>query len=45
MADRVAQTVAALVLEPRTESIFHDDSFGYRLWEPGGETPPGHPAG
>ncbi|TDB94023.1 group II intron reverse transcriptase/maturase [Nonomuraea longispora] len=30
VADRVAQTVAALALEPRTESIFHDDSFGYR---------------
>jgi RNA-directed DNA polymerase len=30
VADRVAQTVVALTLEPRTESIFHDDSFGYR---------------
>ena len=30
VADRVAQTVAALALEPRTESIFHDDSCGYR---------------
>ena len=30
VADRVAQTVVALALEPRTESIFHDDSFGYR---------------
>jgi hypothetical protein len=30
VADRVAQTVAALTLEPRTESIFHDDSVGYR---------------
>ncbi|MFE3455881.1 group II intron reverse transcriptase/maturase [Nonomuraea sp. NPDC059194] len=30
VADRVAQTVAALALEPRTESIFHEDSFGYR---------------
>ena len=27
---RVAQTVAALALEARTESIFHDDSYGYR---------------
>jgi RNA-directed DNA polymerase len=27
--DRIAQTVVALTLEPRTESIFHDDSFGY----------------
>jgi hypothetical protein len=26
----VAQTVAALALEPRTEAIFHDDSYGYR---------------
>lgn len=26
----MAQTVAALTLEPRTESIFHDDSYGYR---------------
>ena len=30
VADRVAQTVVALALEPRTESIFHDDSYGYR---------------
>ncbi len=30
MADRVAQTVAALALEPRMESIFHPDSYGYR---------------
>lgn len=30
MADRVAQTVAAMVLQPRTESIFHRDSYGYR---------------
>lgn len=30
VADRIAQTVVALALEPRTESIFHDDSFGYR---------------
>jgi group II intron reverse transcriptase/maturase len=30
VADRVAQTVVALALEARTESIFHDDSFGYR---------------
>ena len=30
VADRIAQTVVALWLEPRTESIFHDDSFGYR---------------
>lgn len=33
VADRIAQTVAALALEPRTESIFHEDSYGYR---PGG---------
>jgi RNA-directed DNA polymerase len=30
VADRVAQTVVALALEARTESIFHDDSYGYR---------------
>ena len=30
VADRVAQTVAALALGPRTESIFHRDSYGYR---------------
>jgi RNA-directed DNA polymerase len=30
VADRVAQTTAALALEPRTESIFHEDSYGYR---------------
>ena len=30
VADRVAQTVAALTLEARTESIFHEDSYGYR---------------
>jgi RNA-directed DNA polymerase len=30
VADRIAQTVAAMTLESRTESIFHDDSYGYR---------------
>ncbi|WP_231104698.1 group II intron reverse transcriptase/maturase [Haloechinothrix halophila] len=30
VADRIAQTVVALQLEPRTESIFHPDSYGYR---------------
>jgi RNA-directed DNA polymerase len=30
IADRVAQTVVALQLQPRVESIFHDDSHGYR---------------
>ena len=30
VGDRVAQTVAALALEPRAESVFHDDSYGYR---------------
>jgi RNA-directed DNA polymerase len=30
VADRIAQTAVALLLEPRTESIFHDDSYGYR---------------
>jgi RNA-directed DNA polymerase len=30
VADRIAQTVVALTLEPRLESIFHGDSYGYR---------------
>ena len=30
VADRIAQTVVALRLEPRMESVFHDDSYGYR---------------
>jgi RNA-directed DNA polymerase len=30
VADRVAQTAAALVLGVRTEFIFHEDSYGYR---------------
>ncbi len=30
VADRVAQTVARLYLEPRVEPIFHPDSYGYR---------------
>ena len=30
VADRIAQTVVARALEPRTEQIFHDDSCGYR---------------
>ena len=30
VADRVAQTVVARVLEARVEPIFHPDSFGYR---------------
>jgi RNA-directed DNA polymerase len=30
VGDRVAQTVVALTLEARTESIFHEDSYGYR---------------
>jgi RNA-directed DNA polymerase len=30
VGDRVAQTVAALALEPRAEAIFHEDSDGYR---------------
>jgi RNA-directed DNA polymerase len=30
VADRVAQTVVAMMLMPRTESIFHDDAYGYR---------------
>jgi group II intron reverse transcriptase/maturase len=30
VADRVAQTVAVLVLEPRADPGFHPDSYGYR---------------
>ncbi len=30
VADRIAQTVAAMVLEPKVEPIFHPDSYGYR---------------
>jgi retron-type reverse transcriptase len=30
VGDRVAQTVAAMALEPRAEHIYHDDSYGYR---------------
>ncbi|MGI9000533.1 MAG: group II intron reverse transcriptase/maturase [Pseudonocardia sp.] len=30
VGDRVAQTVAKLVLEPMVEPVFHDDSYGYR---------------
>src|SRR5262249_43581622 len=30
VGDRVAQTAAALALEPGTEAIFDDDSYGYR---------------
>ncbi len=28
--DRIAQTVVTLVLEPKLEPVFHDDSYGYR---------------
>lgn len=30
VADRVAQTVVKLVLEPLVEPVFHQDSYGYR---------------
>lgn len=30
VADRIAQTAAALVLEPQVEPMFHPDSYGYR---------------
>ena len=30
VADRVAQKVVALYLEPDVESVFHEDSYGYR---------------
>lgn len=31
VADRVAQTVVKMVLEPLVEPVFHEDSYGYRL--------------
>lgn len=30
VADRVAQTVAAIYLEPKVEPVFHPNSYGYR---------------
>jgi RNA-directed DNA polymerase len=30
VADRIAQTVVTMVLEPNVEPMFHDDSYGYR---------------
>ena len=30
VGDRVAQTAVTLALEPELESVFHDDSYGYR---------------
>jgi RNA-directed DNA polymerase len=30
IADRVAQTVARMYLEPKVEPVFHPDSYGYR---------------
>jgi RNA-directed DNA polymerase len=30
IADRVAQTVAKMYLEPKVEPVFHPDSYGYR---------------
>ena len=30
VADRIAQTVVAIFLEPLVEPRFHDDSYGYR---------------
>ncbi|MGW2508789.1 group II intron reverse transcriptase/maturase [Streptomyces scopuliridis] len=30
VADRVAQTVVAMHLEPKVEAVFHEDSYGYR---------------
>src|SRR5262245_18546363 len=31
VADRIAQPVVGLTLEPRVERIFHTDSYGYRI--------------
>ncbi len=33
VADRVAQMVAKMYLEPVLEPNFHQDSYGYRLWK------------
>ena len=30
VADRIAQTAAAMALEPGVEPVFHEDSYGYR---------------
>ncbi len=30
VADRIAQTAVAMVLEPGAERVFHADSYGYR---------------
>src|SRR4051795_6603297 len=30
VADRIAQTAVAMVLEPEVEQVFHPDSYGYR---------------
>jgi RNA-directed DNA polymerase len=30
VADRIAQTAAAMVLSPSAEQVFHEDSYGYR---------------
>ena len=30
VADRIAQTVVCMVLEPEVEPVFHPDSYGYR---------------
>src|SRR4051812_28299682 len=30
VADRIAQTVVAMALEPSAEQVFHQDSYGYR---------------
>ena len=30
VVDRVAQTAAAMALEPTVEPVFHEDSYGYR---------------
>jgi RNA-directed DNA polymerase len=31
VADRIAQTVAAMTMEPRMAELFHSDSYGYRV--------------
>ena len=44
VADRIAQTVAARMLEEKAEPIFHPDSYGYRPGQVGAGRAGGMPA-
>jgi retron-type reverse transcriptase len=33
IADRIAQTAVAMILEPEADPVFHADSYGYRPWK------------